>query len=161
MDSNWKARIDEIESRAKGVHISIAALCAASDVKLSSLHRWLRKPEATPSIRCYQRDLPRLEQTLAIAEFDLLARLVKRICPASAPYILSLIHSHSIADPRGPQADQHDSRKDGIAGTSALGDCPPSDGRPDLAAQGTTRPAAMPRAAGSDDITNERRAMTL
>jgi hypothetical protein len=159
MDSDWKARIDEIERRAKSVHLSIGGLCIAADVKHSNVHRWLRDSRFVPSMRCWQRDLPRLEQALAIAEFEMAARLIRRICPASAPYILSLLHTESIADPRGPQADRCDSRKDGIAGTSALGDRSLIDGRPDLAARGMTPPAAMPRAAGSDDITNERRAM--
>jgi hypothetical protein len=159
MDSNWKARIEEIESRAKSVHLSIGGLCNTAGVKHGNVHRWLRDSRFVPSLRCLQRDLPKLEQALAIAEFEMAARLIRRICPASAPYILTLLHDHSIADPRGPQADRGDSRKDGIAGTSALGDRSLIDGRPDQAALGEMLPAAMSRAAGSDEARNERKAM--
>jgi len=68
-------RIDQLESRAERINTTLFMVAKAAGVDYSAIQRW-RKPDANPTMRILNRDLPKLETAFAEAEIEILKHVV-------------------------------------------------------------------------------------
>lgn len=76
-------RIDDIETRARAVNMTLHEVCAKAGVKFHGISRW-RSGDVNPTVRTVNRDLSKLERFLDGVERDLYERLAVKFARADA-----------------------------------------------------------------------------